>query len=79
MRWRFLRRKGPDCPATILFCYSDCETIGISEDEDVDEHEDEDPKLRSLGQCDAGFEANGCDVPLTITSLVVFALAAVRT
>src|SRR5271157_5068809 len=38
LRWRFLRRKGPDCPATILFCYSDCETIGIPEDEYDDEY-----------------------------------------
>src|SRR5208337_4251485 len=29
-RPRFLQRKEP---ATILFCYSDCETIGISKDE----------------------------------------------
>jgi len=39
---RFLQRKGPDRPGTILFCYSDCE-IGISEDEDDDEHEEECP------------------------------------
>jgi hypothetical protein len=41
MRRRFLQRKEPDCPATILFCYSDCETIGIFEDENDDEHEEE--------------------------------------
>ena len=42
MRRRFLQRKEPDRPGTILFCYSDRETIGISEDEDDDEHEEED-------------------------------------
>ena len=25
MSWRFLQRKEPDCPATILFRYSDCD------------------------------------------------------
>src|SRR5271165_4814746 len=29
MRRRFLQRKEPDCPAIILFRYSDCETSGF--------------------------------------------------
>ena len=29
------------CPATNLFCQSECETIGTLEDEDDDEHEDD--------------------------------------
>src|SRR5271165_5788929 len=39
MRRRSLQRKEPDCPATILFCCSDSEIIGIFEDDD--EHEEE--------------------------------------
>jgi len=40
MRRRSLQRKEPDCPATILFCYSDSEIMGIFEDEDDDEDEE---------------------------------------
>jgi len=43
MRRRFLQRKEPDCSAIILFSYSDCENIRISEDEDDDEHEEKSP------------------------------------
>ena len=38
---RFVKRKEPDCPAIILFRYSDCETSGFPRDDD--EHEEESP------------------------------------
>jgi hypothetical protein len=38
---RFLRRREPDCPATILSSQSDCQTSGFSRTKDDDEHEDE--------------------------------------
>jgi len=41
MRRRFLQRKEPDVPELFCSVYSDCETIGISEDDD--EHEEECP------------------------------------
>ena len=44
----FRDRKETD--GTNLFCWSDCETIGILEDEDDDEHED-DSSNSVLGLC----------------------------
>lgn len=41
MHRRFLPRKEPDCPAIILFRYSDCETLTFSRTKDDDEHEDQ--------------------------------------
>jgi len=48
--WRFLQRKEPDCPAIILFRYSDAEPK--AEDENDDEDEDD------LGRKEASSESH---------------------
>jgi len=45
---RFLRRKEPDCPAIILFRYSDCETSGFSRTRTTTSTRTS-PQFRSLG------------------------------
>ena len=38
---RFVKRKEPDCPAIILFRYSDCEASGFPRTRTTTEHEEE--------------------------------------
>ena len=62
--WRFLQRKEPDCPAFILFRYSDAEPK--AEDENDDEDEDD------WGRKEASSESHTAKSPIYYNLLICY-------